>query len=1086
MRRLTHERRGSCGRTLWALALAAAAVLASPSGASAQATGAITGVVTDDSGALLPGATVQATSQATGQVRTAASGADGFYTLPLLPPGLYNVAASLSGFAPHTREGVRVSVAETARVDVSLKVGPLAETVVVQADAPLIETTNATLGIVIDEKKVVDLPLNGRNFAQLGTLIPGVVAPPVSLGGQSGDASPGGFGNVTGGFNVNGMRNQSNNFLIDGATNNDTFNTGFVLRPPPDAIQEFKILTHSYNAEYGRNAGSVVTLVTKSGSNEWHGALWEFNRDDARQARNYFAPATQPKPVLKQNQFGAALGAPLAKNRLFAFGYYEGYRNQSGLTQTLLVPTAAQRRGDFSGSPAVRDPLTGQPFPGNVIPAGRLDPIAQRLLADFVPPANVGANRYTASPTVGDDRDQAGLRLDYRATEEHSILARYLWSHTNRVTPRTVQAADQLAKATLQDFMIGDTYMFSSRAINVARFSFNRIYANPQVTSGRQNSEYGIDLPNTNPLAVGLPSIVVAGFFAGATALGDLQQPFVERVNNVFQFTDDLTYLTGRHSFKLGVDVRRENMKIAFINRPNGDVTFSGGITGNAMADFLLGLPAQARATTTQAIQDGHGWLYAAYVQDEFRVTPRLTLNLGVRYELPIPFVDKNDAITAVHVGVQSQKFKDAPRGLVYPGDPGVPRGVVPTDKNNVAPRLAAVWDPTGRGRTSIRAAWGLFYDALAGQGDFFQSGVLSPPFTPLVELNTPTPITLADPLGALAGGPRLFPANLTIIGWGNDFQSPYAHHYNLTVQQQIGRSLGVELGYVGSRGKHLPIFMEVNPGVYTPGQTTRSTQRVMPAFALLRPTFSVAESWYDALQASARLRPTRGLNFLASYTWSHAIDHVSGLNIGGENRPVLPVVQGDEASVEAALAYEKGNALFDVRHRFVVSFGYELPRLEDRGALVRHALGGWQLNGIFQAQTGFPLSVNEGGNLSIRFLTARPDVVCDPNGGPKTTAEWFDTSCFVRRTLAQSGERPGDAGRNTVRGPGFNRTDLSLFKNIAVRRSHALQLRVEAFNLFNQVRFGQPAGTIGAATFGQILGADDGRIVQLGVKYIF
>jgi outer membrane receptor protein involved in Fe transport len=980
---------------------------------------------------------------------------------------------------------VRVTVSETARVDLRLKVGQVTETVVVQDAAPLVETSNATLGIVIDQQKVVDLPLNGRNFTQLGTLVPGVVAPPASLGGQNGDATPGGFGNVTGGFNVNGMRNQSNNFLIDGATNNDTFNTGFVLRPPPDAIEEFKILTHSYNAEYGRNAGSVVTLVTRSGSNEWHGAAWEFNRDDALQARNFFAPANQPKPVLKQNQFGASLGAPLARNKLFAFGYYEGYRNQSGITQTLVVPTEAQRRGDFSGGAAVRDPLTGQPFAGNVIPARRLDPIALQLLNDFVPLPNVPPNRYTASPTVEDDRDQAGLRLDYRLTERHSILARYLWSHSNRATPRTVQAADQLAKATLQDAMVGDTHMFSARAINVARFSFNRIYANPQVTSGRQNSEYGINLPNTNPLAVGLPSIAVAGFFTGATSLGDPQQPFVERVNNVFQFTDDFTYLTGRHSWKFGLDVRREQMKIAFINRPNGDLTFSGGITGNAMADFLLGLPAQSRATTTQAIQDGHGSLYAVYAQDEFRLSPRLTLNLGVRYELPIPFVDENDAITAIHVGVQSQKYPAAPAGLVYPGDPGVPRGVVETDKNNLAPRIAAIWDPTGRGRTSVRAAWGIFYDALAGQGDFFQSGVLSPPFTPLVELNTPAPITLANPLGPLTGGPRLFPPNLTIIGWGTDFVSPYAHHYNLTVQQQLGNDLGVEVGYVGSHGKHLPIFMEINPGVYVPGQTTRGA-RLMPAFALLRPTFSVGESWYDALQASARLRPTRGLNFLASYTWSHAIDHVSGLNIGGETRPVLAVVQGDEASIERALAFEKGDALFDVRHRFVFSFGYELPRLQDRNGFVRNVLGGWQLNGIFQAQTGFPLAVNEGANLDIRYLTARPDVTCDPNAGPKTVTQWFDTSCFVRRSLAESGERPGNAGRNTVRGPGFNRTDLSLFKEFAVHKDHAVQLRVEAFNLFNHPRFLQPAGTIGTATFGQITGAEDGRIVQLGIKYIF
>jgi len=1065
-------------------ALAAVLSLAGPA-AFAQSTGTLSGLVTDESGAAVPGVIVEVSNQDTGQVRTATTGPDGFYAVPLLPPGVYDVKASLAGFASLLRRGVRVSGSETARINLSLKIGPVTENVTVVFDAPLIETANATLGIVIDEKKVVELPLNGRNFAQLGTLIPGVVAPPAALGGATGDATPGGFGAATAGFNVNGMRNQSNNFLLDGSTNNDTFNTGFVLRPPPDAIQEFKILTHSYNAEYGRNAGSVVNVVTKSGGNAWHGSAWEFNRDDALQARNFFAPASQPKPKLKQNQFGAALGGPIARNRLFAFGYYEGYRNQAGTTTVLVVPTEAQRRGDFSGGPVIRDPRTGLPFPGNVIPSSRLDPIALKLLSDFVPLPNVAPNRYTVSPTVEDDRDQAGLRLDYHASVRHSLLGRYLWSKTNRQTPRTVQPSDQLAKATLQDAMLSDTYIFSANAINSARASFNRISANPAVTSGRQNSEYGINLPSTNPLAVGIASINVSGLFAAGNTLGDPQQPFVERVNNVFQFTDDFTWLRGRHSMKFGIDVRTERMKIAFINRPNGDLTFSGGLTGSATADFLLGLAAQVRATTTQSIQDGHGWLYSAYAQDEFRLSPRVTLNLGLRYELPTPFVDENDAITGIHIGVQSQKFPAAPSGLVYPGDPGVPRGVVPTDKNNLAPRIAVVWDPTGRGRTSVRAAWGLFYDALAGQGDFFQSGVLSPPFTPLVELNRPTPITLANPLAAVAGGPTLFPPNLTIIGWGTDFQSPSAQHYNLTVQHQLAENLGFEAGYVGSRGRHLPIFIEINPGVFSPGQTAPGP-RIYPAYSLLRPTFSDAKSWYDAFQVGVRLRPTRGLNFLASYTWSHAIDHVSGLNIGGELRPILPAVQGDEASVEAALAREKGDALFDVRHRFVVSFGYDLPKLAGQGAFVRNVLGGWQLNGIVQAQTGFPLTVTEGPNLDIRYLTARPDVTCDPNDGPKTPARWFDTSCFLRRTLAQTGERPGNEGRDTIRGPGFSRTDLSLFKNFGIRKSDVLQLRVEAFNLFNQVRFGQPGSTIGTATFGQITQADDGRIIQLGVRYVF
>jgi hypothetical protein len=1061
--------------------------LLTPASALAQATGQINGAATDASGAFLPGVTIEATNSATGAVRTAVTGTDGLYTIPLLPPGDYTVKATLQGFRVSQRDGVRVTVTETSRISFQLEVGQLSETITVTAEATLVETSNATHGIVIDEQKIVELPLNGRNFTQLGTLIPGVVAPPGGLGGQTGDATPGGFGNATGGFNVNGMRNQSNNFLMDGATNNDTFNTGFVLRPPPDAIEEFKILTHAFQAEYGRNAGSVVNVVTKSGSNRFSGSLWEFNRDDALQARNYFAPQTQPKPELKQNQFGVAIGGPVFRNRLFGFGYYEGYRNDSGLTQNIVVLSEAQRRGDFSGAAAIRDPLTGQPFPGNIIPPGRISSAAAQLLQEFVPLPNSPNNRYIVSPTLSDVRDQFGMRLDYHLGSRQTLLGRYMRSVTDRVTPRIVAPIDQRAVATLQDGLVSHNFVISSNVINQARVSVNRISANPAVTSGLSPRDFGINFANTNPLAAGLPSIVVAGFFGGGNAaLGDAQQPFVDRVNHVWQAADDLTWINGRHSLKFGADIRREAMRIAFINRPNGDLTFSGGISGNAAADFLLGLPAQARATTQQAIQDGYGWLFAGYAQDEFRVTPHFTLNLGVRYELPTPFIDVNDAITGFRTGVQSQKFPAAPAGLVYPGDPGVPRGVVPTDKNNLAPRVAMAWDATGDGRTSVRAAFGMFYDALAGQGDFFQSGVLSPPFTPLVELNTPIPITLADPLAAVAGPPNPFPNALTIIGWGDDFKSPYAYHFNAGVQRQLLARLGGEVSYVGSRGHNLPIFMEINPGVVTPGQTTRSSLRLMPAFALVRPTFPVAKSWYDSLQTSLRLLPMRGLNFLASYTLGKTTDHVSGLNIGGEARPVLPVVQGDEASIERALEAEKGPALFDARHRFVLSFGYELPGLDSATPMVRYLAGGWQLNGIYQAQTGFPLTVTQGTVLDIRQMTSRPDVTCDPNDGPKTTAQYFNTSCFRVLSLAETGERPGNAGRNSVRGPGFQRTDLSVFKNFDFADHHRIQVRVEGFNIWNQPRFAQPNGTIGTVTFGQIAAAEDGRIVQLGIKYIF
>lgn len=1066
-----------------AIALALASII--PAAAYAQATGSIVGVVTDETGAVMPGVTIEATNIGTNQVRTSLTGSDGYYSIPLVPPGQYQVKGTLQGFKTFIRDGVTVTVESTSRVDIRLSVGGLEETVSVTADAPLVETSSATLGIVVDERKVQELPLNGRNFAQLGTTLPGVVAPPAGLGGADGNSTPGGFGATTSGFSVNGMRNQSNNFLLDGASNNDTFNTGFVLRPPPEAIQEFKILTHSYGAEYGRSAGSVINVVTKSGSNEVHGSGWIFNRDDALQARNYFAAADQAKPKLKQNQFGGALGGPLVRNKVFGFGYYEGHRNTTGTTQNLVVLSDAQRQGNF-GSTVILDPLTGLPFPNNTIPANRIDPAARQLVDEFVPTANTAGNRWVGSPDTSDDRNQFGIRGDYQLSQGNSLLGRYIRSQTHSVAPAITRPIGTDARATLQDFMLADQHVFSSNAINQARFSYNRIGATPQATSGLTNSEFGINVPHNVPSAQGLANVVVLGLFAGgagAGGLGDVQQPFVERLNEVFQFSDDFTWIRGSHSLKFGVDVRKEHMFIAFVNRPNGDFTFNGTFTRNPAADFLLGLPAQFRRTTANASQDGTGWSYAGYAQDEFRPAANVTLNLGLRYELAKPFVESNDAINAFHPGQQSTRFPNAPTGLVYPGDEGVPRGTYETDKNNIAPRVGLAWDPTGTGRSSLRAAWGIFYDVLAGQGDFFQNGVLAPPFTPLLEVNSPpVPLTLRDPLSAIAGGANLFPPGLIFIGWGEDFKSPSAQHFNVSWQQEIGGRLGAEVGYVGSRGKNLPIFMEVNPGVYTAGQVAPGA-RLFPAFSLVRPTFSEAKSWYDSLQASLRMRETRGMSFLVSYTMGHAVDHVSGLNIGGDSRPVLPVTIGDEASVERALEFEKGDALFDVRHRFVVSFNAELPGPSD-GAM-RYLLGGWQVNGIVQAQTGFPFTVIDP-ITSIRYLTNRPDVTCDPNdNAPHTVDQWFDTSCFTRRPVARTAE-PGNQERNTVRGPGFARTDLSFFKNVPLVAAHRLQFRVEMFNLFNQTRFSNPGNQIGTATFGRVTTAEDGRIVQLALKYSF
>jgi len=775
------------------------------------------------------------------------------------------------------------------------------------------------------------------------------------------------------------------------------------------------------------------------------------------------------------------------KNRLFMFSYFEGFQNKQGVTDTRTVLSAAQRTGDFSGGAAIRDPLTGLPFAGNVIPPGRISPIAQKILDQYIPLPNSAGNRSVRSPNVEDTRQQFGTRFDVHLNDAHTLLGRYIVGHTNNVNPlggSNFSPAGNTAAATLQDAMASDTWIIRSNMINVARASMNRIDAKPTVTSGLSVRDLGFNITPSNSTAAGLPFITVTGFFT----TGDAQQPFATRVNNVAAFTDDLSWLTGAHSFKFGGEIRRDQIKVSFINRPNGDFTFTGQYTGNAAADFLLGFPVQYRQASGDPNLDGSSWVYSIYGQDELRVS-RLTLNYGARYEVNAPFAESQNHLNAFHPGQQSTIFPNAPTGLVYPGDAGVPPGTYPTDTNNVAPRFAAVWDVRGDGRTAVRSAWGVFYDTLPGQGDFFQNGTLAPPFQPLTEVNFPLQVSappFANPLAGVTGAPG-FPSGLIFIGWGPDFETPVVQQYNVTLQQQVGASWRVEAGYVGSRGRHLPIFMEVNPTIPILTPAPAIGPRIFPAFSLVRPTFSVAEAWYDSLQASARMRSWRGLNVLASYTLGHAVDHVSGLNIGGESRPMLPVTIGDQASIDAALAREKGDALFDVRHRFVLSFGYELPRLSGRDALTRLTLGGWQVNGIVQAQTGFPLTVIEPNNVSLTSLTNRPNMTCDPNdGAPHTVAQWFNTACFQRLTVAANAGQIGNEPRDPVRGPGFSRTDLSFFKNFAIAGSQQVQLRVEAFNIFNQERFGQPNGTLGSPTFGQITSADDGRIVQLGVKFTF
>lgn len=1120
-------------------------LLLTPWRALAQATGQVSGVVSDPSGRVIPSASVELISNATAQARTTASSGDGAYTFPLVSPGVYQVRVSMNGFKTNLTKAVEVLVNGTTRVDVKLVVGSANQEVTVTDAAPLVETSNATMGNVVGRESIVDLPLNGRNFAQLGTLIPGVVAAPSGLGGAQGNATVGGFGDATGSFNVNGQRNQSNNFLLDGAPNNDSFNSGFVMRPPPDAIEEFKIMTHSYEAQYGRNSGSVVNVVTRSGTNQLHGSLWEFNREAALAAKNYFSTT---KPNYQQNQFGAAAGGRIIKDKLFVFGYYEGFRLKDATSNVLNQPvlSSAERGGDFSelfvqtatinGAPnpnagqrctaigqanctgLIIDPLTKSQFDfngnPNVIDPARISAVSANLLKNYIPLPNSAGNFYKAAPANIDNRNMFGLRGDWKPFPKHSVLGRYLYAHQylyGPITPSNFAPTGNLQVMTLQDELVSDTWTINDHMINVGRFSRQHIEGTPNKTSGLNLASQGYAFSSTNTAAAGLPNVTLTSYFT----TGDLQQPFAYRANSVDTISDDFTWTKSKHVFQFGGEIRRDRINLLYINRPNGAFTFNSNFTTNTLSDFLLGYPYMFQQGSGDPSLNGSSWTYSLYAQDEFRMNKHIALQYGLRYELNKPYVEDHNHLAALHPGQQSTIQSTAPVGLVYPGDANTPRSTYNTDRDNLAPRLGVIIDPRGDAKTSIRAAWGFFYDTIPGQGDFFQNGTLAPPFQPLQEIDfyknttAPTSTYFSSPYTGVAVGAPGFPAGLTFIGWSlpDSFRTAKVQQYNVSVQHQLTNTMGFEIGYVGSRGNHLPIFIEVNPTTVVSTNATKAgangyqagARAVFPAFALTRPTFAAAKAWYDSMQASWQLRGYHHIQATAAYTWSHSLDNASGLNIGGDSRPVLPVTIGNQPSIDAAVAREKGPSLFDARNRVVVSLQYEFPKLEGHSLVERLIVGGWNFNTIYQVQSGSPFSVVNSATTA-QSLTFRPNQTCNANSGVARqagtgpTQHFINTSCFALPTVTVNGvslvdnSQSGNASRNSVLGPGFNTTDMSLFKTLSLNDHDKFEYRFEVFNAFNEAHFSNPVATFGTSTFGQITSTvgNDSRVIQMAVKLSF
>jgi len=1106
-----------------------------------QISGSIRGTVVDTSGATVTGALVSATQTETGLTRTATSNRSGEYVLLELPVGHYRLLVESKGFQKYAQQGIILDVNETATVPVRLAVGAETQRIDVQADVQLIQATVTSLGKTVSEREVLDLPLNGRNFTQLGLLQPGVVPLTPGLAEAGGSLRDGQA------YAVNGQRPESNNFLIDGANNFNGVDGGFVLKPPVDAITEFRILTHNANAEFGGSLGSTTNIITRSGTNGYHGALWEFLRNDVFDSTNYFGTTTEP---LKQNQFGGTFGGPIRKDKSFFFGYFEGFRNRQGETDSSTVPSLAERQGDFSAicpegfsggfcnnpDHQLFNVFLNQPYPGNQFDMSFLSPLSQNLLSSFPSPNN-GINVYTATQVVHEDTNQFGLRFDQYLGKSDVLNLRYAFSDGTQLHPIATSGASVPGfpvgqEQRAQNVVAQETHTFTPATIGVFRFSFLRnkfLYG--ERTNHTSPDSLGFGYQPSLDAAIGPPFIQVNGY----TTIGDPITGPRNTYENAYDYSGSLSWVRGRHELKFGGGYEHLQVSVLQGIATNGFFVFAPfPVVPDAFASFLFGQPVfflQGRGDFSRGIR---GKSLNGYAQDTYKATSRLTLNLGLRYELPFPYTEIHNRQTLWIPGRQSTVMPNAPEGLLYPGDAGVPAGLIPTYKKGFAPRVGFAWDPTGSSKWLVTSAYGIFYEPYyTGQGGPLQSPISAPPYlqTQQISLTQTTFLNFPDPYFGNPPPDGTFATPLTNLTLAPNLPLPYSQDWDLRVQRSLGSNLLLEVGYVGTKGTKLPRFVEGNPAIYIPGYFPASggqppqpkstsgnadyRRRFHPGCSLTPPQppsqpppppciysstgliEGIANSSYNALEASLTKRFSHGLSFLASYTYSKSIDDASSFNMtGSASKPVAG--ENDLAQDPFNLAAERGRSLFDARNRFVLSYQWSLPFWREPHGWYQQVLGNWQLNGIVTMMSGTPFTVFDSTDFSVQgsapeisgFFSNRPNLVPgqNPNSGPRTTSAWLNRSAFQQITQDPNSpvQQFGTAGRNIAQGPGYADWDFSAFKNIGVSEGKELQFRAEFFNVLNHPNFRLPDSDISSPTFNRILAAQDPRLIQLALKFMF
>jgi hypothetical protein len=1066
-----------------------------PAAARAQVdTGSILGTIHDSTGAPVPSASVTATETKTNASTVVTSNNSGDYIITPLKIGTYTVSVDVAGFKKETRSNIALRVQDRLRIDFKLEVGSVTETVMVSGEAPLVQTETSSMGEVIDSKQIMALPLNGRNYLDLATLTVGVTRTDAGTNGNVGGLGQTGLPSS---FVANGTRGTMNNFMLDGIDNNSNDNAGAILRTNIDAIEEFKVQTSTYSAEFGRSGGAVINASIKSGTNEWSGTGVYMRRDESFDARGYFEDPTQPKAPFSFNQFSGTLGGPIVKDRTFVFADYQGTRTSTacsaGASATCTsgiysVPTAAQRRGDFSeeGNLVIFDPLTHEPFPGNVIPADRISPLGQNFVNLYPAPNQPGLkNNYLAAPKIDDRIDQADLRLDHSFSGNDRIFARGSWSDRDLFTPppfpEPANGGDygtgHIYEKTL-GAALGYTHVFSSRTVNELRVGLNRAKIQVGISPG------GMVLPPPDLQVPGVPEDSRTDGLAyfspnGYSALG--VSPYIPTyiTSKELQLSDALTLIRGAHAIKVGFQFRRSYFDLFQIPYPRGSLAFSSEFTqslddpegtGDGLADALLGLVSQADISNITDVKNRTN-VFGAFLADDFKVNSKLTLNLGLRYDYTGPTVSADD---------RQSNFDYTTGQILVANQNGNSRGLIDVDKFDFAPRVGFAWSPRGDNKTAIRAGYGIFYSPQEIR-TAFQLAYNLPFFYGISQTSNygVTPALLLD-----EGFPPLDPAAAAfpqVTSVDRRFHSPYYQQWNVGVQHEFPGGILMEVAYVGSKGRRLQVMRDRNQPLPGPGDVQE--RRPYPQYGSFASIENAGTSSFNSFQLKASKRLSQGLWFLSSFTYAKAYN----------DQPEICCAEVWPANTYD-IGAEWGRADFDQRYRWITSFGYDLPfgkgrRFLNREGALDTIFGGWEFGGIFTLASGFPFSPHMGVDPSNTgtFGMLRPDQVRDGNlpKDQRTPEHWFDVSAY----RIPDEFTFGNAGRNSLEGPGMQNLDLYLRKTFTISGKHRLELRVDMFNAFNHPNFGLPYPYIdsGEGSAGVITStAIAMREIQFGVRYSF